>query len=145
MIQRIQSVFLFLAAACCFGPFALPFAQSPEGAVLSSGIFADGVYNLADQISLPIIFALAGLFALVTIFLFKRRKLQMRMAMLTAIIVFFAMAFVVVFLLQDPTAEVTFDIKAGVIFPPLAFLFALLGHRYIKKDEKLVRSMDRLR
>jgi hypothetical protein len=33
----------------------------------------------------------------------------------------------------------------GAIIPLVAFLFVLLAHRNIKKDEKLVRSADRIR
>jgi len=76
MIQRIQSIFLLLAAAAAFALFAFPFASTPN-AVASSEMFADAQYNLSDNIALLILFCLAGGLAFISIFMFKNRKTQL--------------------------------------------------------------------
>ena len=70
MIQRIQTVFLLLAAAAAFCLFAFPFASTAQ-AVSASDMFADGFYDISDNIALQILFSLAGVLAFVSVLLFK--------------------------------------------------------------------------
>ncbi len=143
MIQRIQSLFLLLASGASFSPFALPFAlgQRQENA---AGVFADGVFNLYDNIILLVSFSLAGLLGFLAIFLFRNRKLQKTLTILTAILILLGIAFVVTFYLRDAGTAAA-RIAAGSFIPPVGLIFAFLAQRYIQKDENLVRSMDRLR
>lgn len=88
---------------------------------------------------------LGGLVALVSIFLFKNRGLQMRLALLTIVlsILLFVVAGLLVMTEQQGTAE--YEESFGVALPILALIFGILANRFIQKDDKLVRSMDRLR
>jgi len=145
MIQRIQSIFLLLASVGAFGVFAAPFATTQEAA--QGTVFADTVFNVQDHIGLIVLFALAGLLALVSIFLFKNRKLQMRLTIFTFIVNLAAVALGAYFFIQaDQTmGDRNVQTAIGTFLPIAPFIFTLLAYRYIKKDEKLVKSMDRLR
>ncbi len=144
MIQRIQSLFLLLASAASFGLFGLPFARSEESGI---DIFIDTRYDLSDHIGLSVIFGLAGLLALATIFLFNRRKFQLRFTIMTLGVVLIGLAFTVIFFFQNVPnpGAMQIDPGLGLGLIGLAIVLLLLAYRFIRKDEKLVRSMDRLR
>ena len=146
MIQRIQSIFLFLASAATFGLFGLPFASTPD-AVSSSTIFGDTLYNLQDHVALLVLFGLAGLLALVAIFLFKNRKLQLNLSRvaLVANIIGLVLAIILYVGDSDTLGAIEPNDEAGLYMPFIAVVFLGLALRFISKDEKLVKSMDRLR
>lgn len=146
MIQRVQTIFLFLAAAAAFGLFALPFATTST-AVQASGLFADSSFNLNDHIALLILFCLAGGLALVSIFLFNNRKIQMTLGRLAIVanIIGFVLAIILFMQDRDNLGAATPDDAMGSLLPLAFLIFGVLALRYINKDEKTVRSMDRLR
>ncbi len=147
MIQRIQSIFLFLAAACAFALFAVPFGTTTE-AVAASELYQDSVYNIHDSVALLALFCVAGGLAFISIFLFKNRKTQLLLARLAIIANVIGFIMVIIFYMNNAA-----DLQAGQdqenilgFSLPIAFLvFAILAMRFIGKDEKLVGSMDRLR
>jgi len=146
MIQRIQSIYLFLAAAASFGLLGVPFATTPE-AVDASGIFADSAYNLEDSLALLIFFAIAGALSVAAIFMFRNRKTQMmitRVAFVTNII---GLILGIVLFMQDSGQWEGDNVNdgLGLYLPIVACLLLFLALRNIQKDEKLVRSSDRLR
>ncbi len=133
MIQRIQSIYLFLAATAAILAIALslPYAISGTTAL-----------ELNDFLPLSILSLAAALLCLGSIFLYKNRTLQInvcRIALLfLAIIIGLSVYFAVITAGQDMP-------QVGATFPILNGLFTWLGIRGIQADEKLVRSMDRLR
>ena len=146
MIQRIQSLFLLLASAAAFGLFALPFASTGTS-IATSSLFSDATYNLNDHIGLLILFGLSGVLALVSIFLFKNRKLQMTLSRLALVSNILGMILAVIIFWQDlqGMGEAVPNDQAGAYLPIGFIIFASLALRFIGKDDKLVRSMDRLR
>jgi glucan phosphoethanolaminetransferase (alkaline phosphatase superfamily) len=146
MIQRIQSLFLLLAAGMAFGLFALPFA-STGSEIATSSIFSDATYDLNDHIGLLVLFGLAGVLALVSIFLFKNRQLQMTLSRFALIANLLGMILAVIIFWQDlqGMGDAVPNDQAGAYLPLGFILFAFLALRFIGKDDKLVRSMDRLR
>lgn len=146
MIQRIQSIFLLLASLATFGLFGLPFASTPN-AVGQSSLFGDTIYNLNDSIPLMIIFGVGGLLAFGAIFLFKNRKLQSNLGRFALIANIIGLVLAIILFYQDMNtlgATEPSD-EAGVYMPFIAVVFLGLALRFIGKDEKLVKSMDRLR
>ncbi len=147
MIQRIQSIFLFLAAACAFGLFALPFASVATPTDTASSIFSDGVYDIQDHVGTLVLFCLAGVLALISIFMFKNRGLQKTLGRFAIIANIIGLVLGIVLFYneakgmgsQDPEDEL------GLFLPFLFIVFALLALYFIGKDDKLVKSMDRLR
>ncbi|MDX1940650.1 MAG: DUF4293 domain-containing protein [Saprospiraceae bacterium] len=145
MIQRIQTIFLLLAAACIFLLFAFPFASTP--ADIPNTAFADQVFDINDQIIMLVLFVLAGALAVISIFLFRNRKLQMRLTLLSF---FLNLAGIIVSVIFYAQALKTIDNQQdkdelGRFLPLAALVFAIVAYRFIRKDEKLVKSMDRLR
>ena len=146
MIQRIQSLYLLLAAAAGFGLLGLPFASSNE-AVSAPSMFADRLYSIQDQIALLVIFSVAAALALAGIFLFNNRSLQMRLAQISFIANFIGLLLAIILFIQDPvmSSATKVDDSWGLYLPLISLVFLILALRSINKDDKLVRSMDRLR
>jgi len=146
MIQRIQSIFLLLAGSASLGLFGLPLAKTAQP-IEESAIFADAVYNLNDQVGLMVLFSLAGAMALLGIFLFRNRRLQMKVSLSALIINLGGLAFGAYYLSQNITeaGEKAIQDGLGMYLPLVAIFFAFLAYRFIRRDDKLVKSMDRLR
>lgn len=147
MIQRIQSIFLLLAGSTGFGVLAFPFA-STNSIVENSALFSDSIYSTADNIGLLVLFAAAGALAIASIFLYKNRATQMKVAQLAIVANVIGIVLTVVLLWQDGILSMKqVDPNDGVsAYLPFAFiLFGILALRGIRKDEKIVKSMDRLR
>lgn len=146
MLQRVQSIFLLLAGGASLGTFGLPFATTPRP-INDSTIFMDAAYSVQDQVGLMVLFGLGGALALVGIFLFKNRSLQIRLSILAFITNLIGVIFGAVFFMQN-SSEVAADQLndgLGVYLPIVAMVLVLLAYRFIRKDERLVKSMDRLR
>lgn len=157
MIQRPQSIFLLLAAIALGSLFApgLSFSEiqikgNAQSEALQSTFYADGLFNITDHITLISLTALGALVSLIAIFLFgnrSRQKLLSRMGIVFSVLLSAAAVFY--FYVDYPVIEnisgLELDPSLGAINPLLAIVFLILAIRFINKDEKLVRSMDRLR
>ncbi len=161
MIQRKQTLFLLAAALLCGLSFLLPIAtyDSPLGSdhyeLFTSRVFdpvnAVTVEDAPLKYPIYLLYVLLGLALFVDIFLFKNRKRQM--LILRSAYIFGALTLV----LQLVTHQSVFaylntgrwylesSFGAVMFFPIGILLFMFLAERGIKKDEELVKSMDRLR
>ncbi len=146
MIQRIQSIFLLLAAAAGFGMLALPFATTASS-IDTSALFADAHYSVNDNIGLLVLFAVAGALALAAIFLFNNRSTQLKVAQIGIVANVVGLILAIILFWQDGLIGSDVVVSDGVgAYLPFAFLlFGILALRAIQKDESLVKSMDRLR
>jgi len=146
MIQRIQTLWLALAGVAGFMTYKLP---------LWKGVQANGtVQEFLGPQSL-ILFALiviACLLSFTAIFLFKNRKLQKQLTLLafllTLIIVPLEYFMVESFKSAQQEKGVTFTQNfwlIGAILPILMVILLFLAYRGIRRDEKLIKSLDRLR
>lgn len=146
MIQRIQSIFLLLAGATGLTQPAVDFATVPA-AVAGSELFADAQYDVFDSMGLLIPFLAGGALAVVAIFLFNNRKNQLLVSRISFLAYLVGIALTVIFYMRDAIYQGTAEPNDGVgLYLPIAGLILLiLAMRYIGKDEKLVRSADRLR
>ena len=149
MIQRIQTIFLFLASAAGFGQFALPYLSTePGNPAATLPALANNVVNPIDNPGLLGLCIMGGIVSLVAIFLFKNRQLQARLAGAAAVasILLIALAGFIIFQLyqQMPSGgSARFGIGLGL--PVAAMILNWLAARFIRKDENTVRSADRLR
>lgn len=146
MIQRIQSIFLLLAAAAGFGILAVPFASTPQ-TVQASAIFADSTYSVGDHVALLVLFAVAAALALAGIFLFRNRQVQLKIGRFALIANILGIVLAVILFWQDlaNVGATAVNDELGIYFPVAFMVFCTLALRYIRKDETLVRSVDRLR
>lgn len=142
MIQRIQSIFLLLAGIAFFALFGLPLASSN----VKAGFFADTIFNVQDHVALMVLAALGGILSIATIFLFKNRPLQIKLGYLIIVLgIAIPVVASILALGTDDVKQETIRLSLGVGAPILAIIFGILAIRFIGKDNKLVRSMDRLR
>ncbi len=146
MIQRIQSIFLLLASGSLGSLFVTPvsFADftEPNPSVPAT---MDGFLNIYDDKIMLGVTAIAIALSLLTLFLFRNRPNQIRFAwtMMAVTVVLIGLA---VWHIQTVAAVVPVKTSIlGFISSALAIIFGFLAIRYIRKDELLVRSADRLR
>ncbi len=156
MIQRIQSLFLFIVFATSLAAFFYPianFLSSPlytiELGVFGIKEFADYGMEWPNTILLPIVLGLTGFIAFITIFLYKRRRVQVRLIrfdLLLNIIYLALIFFYYVPELENITqTNADYISEPGIYLPIVSVVFLILANRFISKDEKLIRSADRLR
>lgn len=155
MLQRIQTIWLFLATVCLFALFLFPYVQFLDIDGTAKVIKVTGLYqSVKGQVvqtdtflRLTISTVVIALVPLVVIFYYQNRKRQVALcyaAVLAVIIYSFAIANTARKVIGN--TELTLDNYAvGALLPSLAIIFLLLAGRGIRKDEKLVRSADRLR
>ncbi|MCS7037552.1 MAG: DUF4293 domain-containing protein [Saprospiraceae bacterium] len=149
MIQRIQTLWLLAAVAAVAATFVLPFMQAPDGdPARAVTALADGALTPTDNTGLLGLSALGALTALAAIFLFKNRPLQGRLALAGAGIgvLLLGLAILAVNMAKAEMPQgANATLSPGVVLPGLYGIFCWLAARAIRRDEALVRSMDRLR
>lgn len=155
MIQRIQSVFLFLAVVFAGLLFATPIASFDYGNDFMT-LTILGVQNQHDALyfsntySLPLLVLtiLMIVIPLFTIFKFKNRNLQLKLSSLTVFLnaIFCGLVFLYyVSNIQKTIASETVVYSFGAYIPLINMVLAVLAMRWIKKDIELIKSVDRLR
>ncbi len=144
MIQRIQSIFIFISLAACASLFILPFAESNK---VATPLFEDKLFNIMDNPVLIVLASIGALLAVVDLLMFKNRPLQLRLGyIITIISVFLAVvAFWLMYSKASQLPEIIIEDKFGLYMPVISLISILLANRFIKKDEDLVSNMDRLR
>ncbi|MEI6946212.1 DUF4293 domain-containing protein [Paraflavisolibacter sp. H34] len=138
MIQRVQSLWLLLATACDALTFQLPFFR---GDWTKDTVVGDINLNALTTPLFTGLTAAAGVLAFITIFLYNNRKLQLRLCYLG---VFLTVALLTTYFLElDDFTTGTVAVWIIVYFAILIGYF--LAAKGIRKDQKLIRSLDRLR
>ena len=154
MIQRIQTVYLALAALLSAllmkGSIAKMVGSGGEDYMLTwKGIFlnVDGISEVVEKsYPLTLVIILTVILFTISIFLFRNRKLQIRVTVLTTLLnigSLLLILFYTFFVGNRLGAEYIFGIK--MVFPLAGSIFGYLAFRGILKDELLVKSYDRIR
>jgi hypothetical protein len=90
--------------------------------------------------------ALTGVAALGLIFAYKKRQRQMNASLLLVLLLLLFFATNLPAVWKPAVCEFEFSVSYFILFIPLAAAgFTFAAYRAIRKDEKLVRSLDRLR
>jgi uncharacterized membrane protein YidH (DUF202 family) len=129
----------------------LSFSAAQDHLFLSlSGVFRAVQGSAAQKEESTFIYSLLllviPLLSLITIFLYKNRKVQMRLTFVLIILV--AIQIIASFyIMYDIERKFDAEIIPGIkhILPALMLITSFLAYRGIKKDEDIVRSYDRLR
>lgn len=152
MIQRIQTLYLLLAAAfmslTLFMPIAT-FVVDDQTYELTAFLLTCGDMS-QSTIWLGIILAIATALPLITIFLFKKRTLQIRLCAVEVVLLIGSLVLVALYY------WLTSRLFEGLVIehrqfgwaapmPIVAIVLSYLASRAIFKDEVLVRSLDRIR
>ena len=155
MIQRIQSIYLLFAALCSGLLLAAPL-YNIETATATYQLFLGGLVQtnpketiLTSQPAILAVGILLTLFPLIIFFLYKKRQVQMRLsasAMMANTAMLLLLAGIVNKSLEHITElHVKESYGVGLILPALSIVFLFLANKAIRKDDKLIRSADRLR
>jgi hypothetical protein len=153
MIQRIQTIYLlivsFLGISLWFLPIATIGSELNTYDVATWGIQINELnqylYTFIPYLSLII---LIPCLSLSSIFLFKKRILQMRLNVLAIILMLFLYGVIYLYIQLGSTLigdNLTVNYKLPIIIPIINAILTYLAIRAIGKDEALVRSLSRIR
>ncbi len=150
MIQRIQTIYLFLAAILTVVCFFLPlgtFTSESEQISTMYNLWLSEAQGDRSLITFPlfIILLLSSIFGAYSIFQYTNRKFQ---AMLCVFNIMLLVCWYIVFIIMvnvASTPESSFWIGMASSLPAFAIVLYFLAHRRIKSDEALVRAADRIR
>ena len=138
MIQRSQSIWLLLASICAFLSIEFPFFH--VGSVLPNQI---NDFTAKNNVLLAVLTSVLGALLLFTIFLYKNRKLQMRLTLVS-----FVLSLLNIYLYFQ-YGYLNEAIKPGIalssVFVFLIPVFCAMAMAGIRRDIKLIRSLDRIR
>lgn len=148
MIQRIQSVYLLLVTivliiAMCI-PFGSYYAAGATYKFTALSISGEGVSY--STWGLFVLLLLSTLIAFVTIFLYRKRMLQIRLSIFnTLLLIGYYIAFWYFMATFKNEMDATFQISWSLSLPLIALILNYMAIRGIGKDEVLVKAADRLR
>ena len=153
MWQRIQTLYLFLSGVTAtllllFTLFTvIPVGQETTYAANFTGLIVNGwtsikYFNLVSFV----LTSLVTILSFVTIFLYKRRKLQIRLTIIGLLLMVAAIvAFGYMLWRQTDLMQATTQMRFWLILPIINLLCQYLAMRNIIKDDILVRASNRLR
>jgi len=137
MLQRIQTIYLLIAMIISGGLiFVFNLWTNTENVV----IFAK------DELLYLAMFLGSAVLALISIFMYNNRQLQFVLGRLNIILNFILLGLFVYrsLSLSGGTSDVS-EKGIGMLLPIFSIVFLVLANKAIKKDEDLVKSVDRLR
>ena len=155
MIQRIQSVYLLLIAILTSFTLFLPSASliNKTGA-LNYIVNYKGVFLLQNSgpVFVQNVFSLSALTILIlfvtilTIFLYKKRMLQIRLLFFNIVLMlgYYAILFIYLWQLGEKL-NAEWILKMVTAFPLINVILSVLAIRAIGKDAALIKSLNRLR
>jgi uncharacterized membrane protein len=136
MIQRIQTLWLLLASICAFASLKLPFyfgSLEVPGPTITITPY--------DHFMLLVFVIATALMALVSIFLFSNRSLQIKMCVVGLVLSLANLMHYFLYMKNFKTGGLSLYSALSFLVP----VFFILAIRSIYKDQKLLKSLDRLR
>ena len=156
MIQRKQTLYLLASGLLMLAMLFLTFAKITTQDMVYA-FKATGLEDLSGELVQPswVLFGLTAaitLISFISIFLYRKRVLQMRLTIFNLLIKvgFYLLVFLVyrpsfIEAIVDTTQDLSMSITPWLAFPIVAMIFDYLAYRGIAVDEKTIRFMDRLR
>ena len=159
MIQRIQSIFLLLVSISmiCVSFFTIWVQVDPAQtyqlkltawSLIKTEISSQQVVEQSNNYYLGILALIAGLLALYSLLQYKDRGKQMLLNMIKSLLMGITLGAVVFVSYRANEAfnpSVTGAYVIGFYTIVFALVMNMLANRFIRKDELLVRSVDRIR
>ena len=136
MIQRIQTIYLLLAAA------------NSGGLIFLVSLWVDGEGNEVVAMDEGVYFGAfvtSAIISIVAIFLYKNRQLQAVINRLNLMLNLILLGVFVYRALTMSGATAVAEKGIGMFIPILSIVLIVLANKAIRKDEQLVKSADRLR
>jgi len=155
MLQRVQSIYLLLSSLALYALFLFPFAHNvyiggKPSSVMITGIFQDvnGQQTHTQYfVALTVAAAIIGILPLVIIFLYRDRKQQIVFCYI-AVLVIIGYGFWMARVVKNVMGGIQLDTHnwgIGLFMTAISLLFLVMAIKAIQRDEKLVKSADRLR
>jgi len=146
MIQRIQTLYLFLAFLLSIGLIFLINLKIDIGGEKFTGLYLLESKELVLKL-IPILFIVSGVLSLISIFLFKNRKNQFVINRLNILANLTILGVLIYFLLVStmPSENLSSSKGIGTFIPLVAIVLLVMANKAIQKDENLIKSVDRLR
>ena len=142
MIQRIQSIYLTIVVVLsAMLPFVFKLWENSNKEVFALDLFSE--LSLLSKL-VPVFFFLSALIASIAIFKFKKRQLQFVLGRIIILINLFLLG-ILIYLSLNISGEVSSEKGIGMFIPSVVIILAVMANNAIKKDENLVKSVDRLR
>ena len=136
MIQRVQTIYLLLVVAISGGlSLFLPYGENSEGNTLVS----------QDNHMVLGMFVGSAVIAFISIFLFKNRQLQFVLGRINILLNFILLGVFVYWSLALSGGTEVSEKGIGMLIPIVSIVLLVVANKAIKKDENLVKSVDRLR
>lgn len=159
MIQRVQTIFLFLVAVFMLLVLYFPIwtqinPTMTETITLTAwsltiiDIAGQGVVDTTSTIYIALMAVTAALIAIYSLSQFKNRKKQMMLNMINSLVMVITLGTIVFLTMNANEAfngQDTGAYMAGFYVIIFAMLMNIVSNRFIRKDEMLVRSVDRIR
>ena len=136
MLQRIQTIYLLLSALLITGVYV----WFPKLTDASTSV----VIEKNEPLVLGLIFSAITL-VIISILSFKKRKIQFVLNRITIILNFVLLGVFVYRSLTLSGETLVSEKGIGVLLPIISIVFLVMANKAIKKDEDLVKSVDRLR
>jgi hypothetical protein len=154
MIQRIQSIYLLIASLLIGSLFFVPLVEivNMKGEVYrfdTEGLYQEGLQNpevIVESLSIIILCIINVIFILVTIFQYNNRKRQIVFAKLN-IFILLALSGIICYNVWRCVHYIsgTYSLRFYLLFPLIAIILIYLAIKAIIKDERLLKSVDRIR
>lgn len=155
MLQRIQTVYLLIVTILFILMFIFPFYSVTTVDLTSytlsfKGFIPTGTngFNMTfTTVWLSVLIAIIPAISFISILLYKRRMLQIRLSVFNMILMagFYAMFFIVQYYTLKNITIIAQTMEWPIILPFISIVLTYLAIRAIGKDEALVRSLNRLR
>ncbi|WP_300725462.1 DUF4293 domain-containing protein [uncultured Bacteroides sp.] len=149
MIQRIQTVYLLIVAIMMVVMMSFPvgsfYTETSVSEMSNIALtVADGTVSYAPW-ALFAILVIVAVLSIVTIFLYSKRMLQIRLTIFSIIVLigYYATAAAFVFFKFNELGS--FSPSWTLCLPVVSIIFNWLAIRAIGKDEMLVKAYERLR
>lgn len=151
MIQRSQTIFLLIALVASIACLCLPLGGiEPEGMGVTSVLFNMGLKEQGSAfdfsyMALFILLVITCPLAIITILLYKKRKLQVRLCVANAVIGLLWYVSLGLFWAYKFVTIGNFHPSWTTILPLISIILYFMARRGILHDERLVRAADRIR
>lgn len=154
MIQRIQTVYLLVIAILMIVTLFSPLATLVIGGQVCTFDAAGLSTTLTEKPELLfptwglfVLSAVIALIAMVTIFLYRKRILQIRLSVFNGLLMlgFYGLFIYYMSTIGAGGEQMNYSLKIALGLPLVCLILDYLAIRNIGADEILVRSLDRLR
>lgn len=160
MLQRLQTIFLLIIAVAMLILFFVPIWTKVDAATLHTYTMYAWRFQEADPMGNPgyidfipyvcigTLASIVMLIALYELFRYDNRVTQLKLGVLNGLLIIGIIGLIVYLAMQNDAqlfSDIAGHYKLGFMLPAIAMVSNFIASRLIKRDEKLVRSIDRIR